>query len=103
MSNISPYVARRIAHHPPSAIASMSAAPLSMGDGIGLADCWRIIRRYLRLICGLLAIALLVTGVAVFLMTPDYTASSTLLIEPEPAQVLDIRELISEDGSTEDH
>jgi succinoglycan biosynthesis transport protein ExoP len=81
----------------------MIPAAFSMSDGIGLVDCWRIIRRYLRLICGLLAITLLVTGVTVYLMTPDYTASSTLLIQPEPAQVLDIRELISEDGSTEEH
>jgi capsular exopolysaccharide synthesis family protein len=47
--------------------------------------------------------SLLITGVVVFLSTANFTASSTLLIEPEPPQVLDVRELISETGSTEDH
>ncbi|MGH7932853.1 MAG: GumC family protein, partial [Candidatus Binataceae bacterium] len=51
----------------------------------------------------MLAIAWLTTGLAVFLMTPNFAATSTLLIEPAPAEVLDIKELISEDGGTEDH
>ncbi|MBV8137947.1 MAG: polysaccharide biosynthesis tyrosine autokinase [Deltaproteobacteria bacterium] len=74
-----------------------------MSDGIGLADCWRIIRRYRRLIVTLLSVALLLTGVVVFLSERNFTASAIVLIEPEPPQVLDIRELISESGSTDDH
>jgi polysaccharide biosynthesis transport protein len=74
-----------------------------MSDGIGLADCWRIIRRYRRLIVTMLSVALLLTGFVVFLLERNFAASATLLIEPEPPQVLDIRELISEAGSTDDH
>jgi polysaccharide biosynthesis transport protein len=74
-----------------------------MSDGIGLADCWRIIRRYRRLIVTMLSVALLLTGIVVFLSERNFTASAILLIEPEPPQVLDIRELISEAGSTDDH
>jgi polysaccharide biosynthesis transport protein len=74
-----------------------------MSDGIGLADCWRVIRRYRRLIVTMLSVALLLTGIVVFLSERNFTASATLLIEPEPPQVLDIRELISEAGSTDDH
>lgn len=74
-----------------------------MSEGIGLAECWSVIRRSRRLILTLLTIALFLTGILMFLTKPSYTASSTLLIEPEPAQVLDVRELISEGGSTEDH
>jgi succinoglycan biosynthesis transport protein ExoP len=103
MSEIAPYVAPRIGHDSPVVITSGSAIPLVMSDGIGLVDCWRVIRRSLRLICTLIIICLLITGVVLSLSTPNFTASSTLLIEPEPPQVLDVRELISEAGSTEDH
>jgi polysaccharide biosynthesis transport protein len=103
MSEIAPYVARRVGYDSPVVIASGGAIPLAMSDGIGLADCWRVIRRSLRLICTLIMICLLITGVVLLLSTPNFTASSTLLIEPEPPQVLDVRELISETGSTEDH
>jgi capsular exopolysaccharide synthesis family protein len=51
----------------------------------------------------MLSVALLLTGIVVFLLERNFTASATLLIEPEPPQVLDIRELISEAGSTDDH
>lgn len=103
MSEIALYAAPRIDHDSSVVLASSSPVPLVMSDGIGLADCWRVIRRSLRLICTLIIISLLITGLVVFLTTPNFTANSTLLIEPEPPQVLDVRELISEAGSTEDH
>src|SRR5271163_4414428 len=76
------------------------AVSIAMSEGIGLADCWSVVRRSRRLILALLTIALFLTAIVIFLTKPTYTASSTLLIEPEPAQVLDVRELISEGGST---
>ena len=88
---------------PSVAIPPSALMPLVMSDGIGLADCWQVIRRSRRLICMILAVSVLITGGVVLLRTPNFTASSTLLIEPEPPQVLDVRELISEAGSTEDH
>src|SRR5262249_7709280 len=45
--------------------------------------------------------ALFLTMGIVFLMTPNFVATSTLLIEPEPPQVLDVRELISEAGGSD--
>ena len=103
MSKIVPYVAPRIGHDPSFVFASRSAIPHVMSDGIGLADCWRIIRRSRRLICTLLISSLLITGLVVFLKKPGFIASTTLLIEPEPPQLLDVRDLISEAGSTEEH
>jgi polysaccharide biosynthesis transport protein len=88
---------------PSLAILSKGAIPDDMGEGIGLYDCWRIINRYRRLIFALVATALFLTMVVAFLMTPNFVATSALLIEPEPPQVLDVRELISESGSTDDH
>ena len=107
MSESGPYLTPRAAHAsssvPSTAILRPGSAPIVMSDGIGLADCWRIIRRSRRLIVTMLSVALLVTGIVVFLSERNYTASAILLIEPEPPQVLDIRELISESGSTDDH
>lgn len=103
MPEISPYVIRRIAQDPPGLVHLPAMAPPVISEGVGLADSWRVIRRHSRLICGLLAAAWLTTGLVVFLMTPNFAASSTLLIEPEPPQVLDIKELISEGDSTGDY
>jgi capsular exopolysaccharide synthesis family protein len=88
---------------PSLALLSTGAFPGDMGEGIGLYDCWLVIKRYRRLIFALVATALFLTVVVVLLVTPNFVATSTLLIEPEPAQVLDVRELISESGSTDDH
>jgi polysaccharide biosynthesis transport protein len=86
---------------PSLALLSTGAFPGEMGEGIGLYDCWRVLKRYRRLIFALVATALFLTAVVVFLSTPNFVATSTLLIEPEPPQVLDVRELISEAGSTD--
>ena len=88
---------------PSLALLSTGAFTGDMGEGIGLYDCWRILKRYRRLIFALVATALLLTVGVVLLVTPNFVSTSTLLIEPEPPQVLDVRELISEAGSTDDH
>jgi succinoglycan biosynthesis transport protein ExoP len=108
MSQIAPSGVPQLTHNssgqvPSLALLSTGAFPGDMGEGIGLYDCWRILKRYRRLIFALVATALLLTVVVVLLVTPNFVATSTLLIEPEPAQVLDVRELISEAGSTDDH
>lgn len=98
------YVISRVPARSSGVIALPPTPPLRVaGDGIGLEDCWQIIKRRSRLISLLVATALLATGVVVFLMTPNFKASATLLIEPEPPRVLDIKELINENGGTEDH
>ena len=88
---------------PSLALLSTGAFPDDMREGIGLYDCWRVIKRYRRLIFALVAAALFLTVIVVLLVTPNFVATTTLLIEPEPPQVLDVRELISESGSTDDH
>jgi polysaccharide biosynthesis transport protein len=75
----------------------------TVDNGIGLDQCWRVVRRHARIIIGLVSLAVFFTGVAVFLMTPHYIAKSTLLIEPEAPQLLDVKDLIDASGSTEDH
>ena len=105
MSEIAPYPVPRAIHSsssvPSTAFLTHGPAAIAMNDGIGLADCWRIIRRYRRLIFTMLGVAFLLTGIVVLLAERDFTATAVLLIEPEPPQVLDVRELISESGSTD--
>jgi polysaccharide biosynthesis transport protein len=72
-------------------------------QGIGLDRCWRVIRRHWRMMAVAVSLAVILAGTAVFLMTPQYIAKSMLLIEPEPPRVLDVTDLISASGSTEDH
>jgi len=76
---------------------------VAIDDGIGLDRCWRVVRGHWRMITMLVSVMVGVAGVAVLLMAPRYTAKSTLLIEPEPPQLLDVKELISAAVSTEDH
>lgn len=108
MSQIVPNGVPRLTHNssgqvPSLALLSNGPFPSEMGEGIGLYDSWRVVKRYRRLIFALVAAALFLTVVVVLLVTPNFVATSTLLIEPEPPQVLDVRELISEAGSTDDH
>jgi polysaccharide biosynthesis transport protein len=75
----------------------------AIDEGIGLDVCWRVIRRHWRLMTALISLAVSLAGIGVFLMTPEYTAKSRLLIEPEPPQLLDFKELLSDPGSTDEH
>jgi polysaccharide biosynthesis transport protein len=46
---------------------------------------------------------LLIAGIAVFVVTPTYTASALILIEPQPPQVLDMKQLMIEPPGGEEH
>ena len=72
-------------------------------DGIGLDQCWRVVRHHSRMILGLVGAAVFLAFIGVFIVTPRYVAKSTLLIEPEPPKVLDVKELLSADGTGDDH
>ncbi len=62
--------------------------------GIGLAECWKVIRAHRRLIIGLVAVSIALTGAVVFSMTPRYVATARLLIEPEPPRLMDASSLL---------
>jgi polysaccharide biosynthesis transport protein len=75
----------------------------AVDNGIGLDMCWRIIRRHLRMIGAFVGACVLLTFAVVSVITPSYVAKSTLLIEPEAPQLLDVKELIDASGSTDAH
>ncbi|MGC1678121.1 MAG: polysaccharide biosynthesis tyrosine autokinase, partial [Candidatus Binataceae bacterium] len=57
---------------------------------------FRIIRRHAKLIASMFVAAILVTGLVVLVVTPHFTATSTILVEPNAPHVLNINELSSE-------
>lgn len=69
--------------------------------GIGLGDCWSTIRAHGRLIFALIFVALALTGLAVLLATPNYTAYVILRIDPEAPKILDISQFQVQ--NSEDH
>jgi len=55
-----------------------------------------VVRRHSSLIAALIIGALLITALIVFTLTPQFTASSTIMIERQTPQVLDMKELMPE-------
>jgi uncharacterized protein involved in exopolysaccharide biosynthesis len=65
-------------------------------EGYTLRDYWRVIRKHLWLIAVCIFGTVLATALVISVMTPIYTAETTLLIEREAPRVLNIREVLSE-------
>ncbi|MGH8071820.1 MAG: GumC family protein [Candidatus Entotheonellia bacterium] len=65
-------------------------------EGHTLRDYWRVIRKHLWLIAACIFGTVLATALVIFMMTPIYTAETTLLIERQAPRVLNIREVLSE-------
>ena len=103
MADLSPHLITRKEPFGDAVFASRVRNPLIVEDGIGFDEVWRVIRRRLWLTVYLVLTALLLTGVAVFLKTPSYTARTTLLIEPEAPQVLDMTQLIADSSGDADY
>jgi capsular exopolysaccharide synthesis family protein len=92
----------RRAHPPPEPEAARGWQD-EADDGFTLREYWWVLRRHLRLIASLVACAMTLTLLALILMTPQYTASTTLLIERQPPQVLNITELITESATNDQY
>lgn len=56
----------------------------------------RVVRRNARLIGAMSLGAVLITALVVFLQTPEYTSTATLLIERNTPQILDIQQIMPE-------
>ncbi len=86
MQELSPYFINRTA-------PEVTPAKVFAQDGPSFREYWRVIVRRWRFIVTLVICTLALTGLVVFFMTPTYTATSTVLIEPRAPQVMDMREL----------
>ncbi|MGC1676303.1 MAG: Wzz/FepE/Etk N-terminal domain-containing protein, partial [Candidatus Binataceae bacterium] len=87
MKESSPYPIQRVYPQPVSAPQYMGSgadpdffgAPEAAGPD--LRDYFRIIRRHAKLIASMFVAAILVTGLVVLVVTPHFTATSTILVE----------------------
>lgn len=109
MKESSPYPIQRVYPEP-------VPAPQYMGRGLDpdffgapevagpdLRDYFRVIRRHAKLIVSMFLAAMLVTALVVMVVTPHYTAMSTILVEPNAPHVLNINELQAEGPGTDEH
>jgi polysaccharide biosynthesis transport protein len=100
-SELSPYFIERTRGQ--ENLAMSNPAPRAVADDeLNLREYWRVVRRHLALIVAIVAGTLLLAGVAVFTVTPTYTASAVILINPQPPQVLDIKQLTVQPSSGDD-
>jgi polysaccharide biosynthesis transport protein len=72
-------------------------------QGLGLWECWLTVRKRLVLVLGLIAVALTLALIAIVAQKPGYTATATLLIQPETPQVLDVTQLVTTTQSNDEH
>jgi polysaccharide biosynthesis transport protein len=86
----------------PETIRIPGSAPLYAQGGPSFREYSRVIGRHWRFIAITFFVALAITAIVVFSITPIYTAQSTILIERQTPQVLDIRQPGAEDPDRPD-
>jgi polysaccharide biosynthesis transport protein len=101
VSAVSPYFIERLRDN--NGAWNRGPAMLAGEGQASLREYLSVIRRHLNLIIAITLGALLISGVSVFIITPAYTASALILIEPQPPQVLDIKELMLEPQAGEEY
>ncbi len=78
-----------------------AASPAEVG--IGLWECWTIIKSRWRVIAVVLIGVLAVTLAAVLLARPNFSAYAILQIDPEAPRILNMSQLLDQIQNTEDH
>ncbi|MGB7948599.1 MAG: polysaccharide biosynthesis tyrosine autokinase [Candidatus Binatia bacterium] len=74
------------------------------GEGLDLTQIWNVIRKRARLIAVVFFSVALISGLITFIQPTIYTATTTLLIESKPPQVVDIPQVITDPrGNEEDN
>jgi capsular exopolysaccharide synthesis family protein len=69
----------------------------------GLRGYWRLLAKYKWLIVTFLFCSVITTAIATFVMTPIYTAETTVLIEAKDPQVVNIKQVLPESFTVEDY
>jgi polysaccharide biosynthesis transport protein len=94
MKELAPYYGRHPAARPEPEVEIFTQ--VSSGDEeVHLRDHWRVIWKHRWSVLGTFFGTVLIVGIAVFLKTPIYTATATLLIERQAPQMLDIRTFLA--------
>jgi succinoglycan biosynthesis transport protein ExoP len=104
MSNLSPYFIQR--NGSPANPVYFVPPPVTQGEaGIGLGDCCKVIARRWQILAYGVGAAMLLTAIVVLLMPRQYTATATLLIDPEPPRIMDASSLLNriQNGDEDDY
>lgn len=101
MREVSPYLLQRSTPVSVEAIAEFPNPPSEERPESNLLDYWRMIRRNVRMIGTIVMVTMLLAGLLVFLERPVYTATTTLLIERNNPQVLEIPQILPESAQDE--
>jgi polysaccharide biosynthesis transport protein len=100
LSDLSPYFLERLREND----GALSRATARVADEApGLREYWSVVRLHLTMIVAITACAMLIVGIFVFTETPQYKSTSVILVEPQPPQVLDIKQLMVESNNDSDH
>ena len=91
MQELSPYFINRTAPEVNSNLST--SAKVFAQDEPTFREYCRVITKRWRFIATLVVCTLALTSLVIFFMTPTYTAMSSVLIEPQAPQILDMREL----------
>src|SRR3984957_10816442 len=104
MSNLSPYFIQRNGS-PANPVYVLPPSPTQTEAGIGLSDCCKVIARRWRILAYGVGAAMLLTAIVVFSMSRQYTATATLLIDPEPPRIMDASSLLNkiQNGDEDDY
>ena len=97
MNELSPYFIRRSS--PPTAESMpVLSRPVIVGEeeGLDLWGCWGVLKKRKWRIVTFFFAVLLAVGLCTMMMTPIYTAETTLLIEQKAPQVINIQQVLSE-------
>jgi capsular exopolysaccharide synthesis family protein len=94
MSEISPFFIRR--ENPLQGENKVSFGSPVVEESPGLRDYWRVVKKRRSIIAIFFFGVVMSTAVALFVMTPIYTAGTTLLIEPKNPDVVNIKQVLSE-------
>ena len=89
MQELSPYFINRTAPEVNSNFST--SAKVFAQDEPNFREYCRVISKRWRFIVTLVICTLALTSLVIFLMTPTYTAMSSVLIEPQAPQILDMR------------
>lgn len=72
-------------------------------DGLGLRDCWLVVRKRLWLLIGIVVSVVLLAGIYTVEKTPLYSATAVVLLKPAAPQVLNVPQLQAVDIGTDQH
>ena len=102
MNDLSPYIPQP---HLLPALSSSDGQDTSVrqGTGLDLRSMWQILRRRQGqiLLCFLVVVLTVVLGS--FLITPIYTAETTLLIQQKNPQIINVQQVLADPFSVDNH